>query len=166
MNTIDGKLLCCRVTAAVAFVTCFGLDRAIAQKQEAFVEQASARLQKLIKSANADGYVYEGDRVSMGGAYLKREEKDWFAMATIKLDEGRSYRIIAVGDNDALDVDLRIVGEAKVLAADTSQDPEAVVHYRPVRTGQYIIQLRLYQSRQHVSCFCMYMVLVKTEKGK
>lgn len=69
------------------------------------------------------------------------------------LDPKKQYRIIASGDNDTEDLDLRIVDPAgEVVDKDTTTSRNAEVTFRPVRQQDYVIELRLYESKDNSVC--------------
>src|ERR1700686_3957271 len=99
------KLLCglCLAMAAV-----LATEGRVSAQQGIFVSQASARLSKLVDKGNEDGYSLQNDSFSIGGGWLKQSQTKWVGLYTVQLTEGKKYRFLASGDNDAKDVDLRL----------------------------------------------------------
>ena len=61
---------------------------------------------------------------------------------------GRCYSIAAVGDSKVVDLDLRLFApsrDATLLASDVSRGRDAVVKICPQRSGQYLLDVRMYQ---------------------
>lgn len=139
-----------------------GADRAAAQtKQGVYLTQASIRLAKLIDAGNGDGYALVNNKFSLGGGWLKKSE-DWTTLYSVNLTGGKNYRVIASGDDDAKDVDLRIL-DAKMqqVALDDSTAVDAVINFTPKATGKYTVQIRLYDSKGNVDSLCISALLVK-----
>jgi hypothetical protein len=138
-------------------------QRASAQQgQGVYVTQASARLTKLINSANKAKYKLSDNSFSIGGGWLKQSKTAWVPLFTVELKAGREYRFLAAGDNDARDVDLDIRDpDGTTVAVDDKTDPEAVVNYRPTNSGIYTVRLRLYESQDNLPCVCLAIMMVK-----
>jgi hypothetical protein len=136
-------------------------SRADAQKgQGKYVTQTAERLARLVNEANGDGYKLANNKFSIGGGWLK-QGKEFVALYTIPMEEGRKYRVIAAGDNDATDVDVEVL-DAKtkdVLKKDVKTDPEAVVDFTAPGSGRYLVRVRVYASRNDVPCVCMAIVM-------
>lgn len=129
--------------------------------QGPYLAQASTRLIRLVGRGNADGYKLQNNSFSIGGGWLIKGN-DWVPLFTLHMEEGRDYRCLAAGDNDARDVDLQVVDpNGQVVAEDTGGDPEAVVTYRPKATGKHLIRLRLYASEKNQPCVCLGLVMGK-----
>jgi len=138
-----------------------GASSANAQ-QGVFITQASARLSKLVDKGNTDGYSLQSNSFSIGGGWLKKGDA-WVSCYTVQLTAGKQYRFLASGDNDAKDVDLRVTdlkGE-KEFAADVDTAADAVVNFTPKVTGRYLVQIRLYSSRENVDAVCLSVVMGK-----
>jgi len=132
-----------------------------AQGQGKFVTQATQRLAKLIGEANNDGFKLANNKFSMGGGWI-RKSTDWTNLYTIPMERGKSYRILAAGDDDARDVDVQVLDQGgKVLESDTKRDPEAVVNFRPDASARYLIRVRLFASREDAPCVCLAIVMEK-----
>jgi hypothetical protein len=149
---------------ALATVLCLG-NRAHAQQgQGIYIEQASARLDKLVESANKTGYFLPNDAFSIAGSWVKQDKKVWVPLVTVRLTAGKEYRFLATGDNDARDVDLDIQdADGKTVAIDDDVNPAALVNFTPTRSGDFTIRVRLYESRDDLPCMCLAIMLVKKE---
>ena len=104
-NLVSSRLaigLCVAIVASL-----IAENRACAQ-QGGYITQAAARLSKLVDKGNADGYSLQNNSFSIGGGWLKKGE-EWVSIYTVQLTAGKQYRFLASGDNDAKDVDLRIM---------------------------------------------------------
>jgi hypothetical protein len=132
-------------------------------KQGQYVTEAAALLSKLVDASNKQGYKLWDDSFSAGGGWLKQSQSKWVPLFTISLQQGVSYRMLAAGDADAKDVDLQIVDvkTGKVVAEDSSTEPDAIVDFTPKATRTYEIRVRLYASERNVPCFCLALVLRK-----
>jgi hypothetical protein len=137
-----------------------GAGRASAQ-QGVFITQASARLAKLVDQGNKDGYQLENNRFSLGGGWLKKGD-DWVSIYSVHLTADKAYRFLASGDNDAMDVDLRVLDrDNKVVALDDGTEADAVVNFTPKVAGKYFVQIRLYSSRKDFDAVCISALMVK-----
>jgi hypothetical protein len=144
-------------------VSVLGLaGRADAQKgQGSFLTQASERLAGMINKSNGAGYMLANNKFSIGGGWLK-QGKEWVSLFTINLEEGKDYRFLAAGDNDAMDVDLQVVDPAMtVVAKDTKRDATAEVDYKPAKTLRYLVQVRVFESRNNLPSLTLATVMVK-----
>jgi len=75
-------------------------------------------------------------------------------------DPNQEYRVIAAGDNDCKDLDVRVrVRGSDEVASDTGAAPEAEVSFRPTRRQDYVIEFRLYHSDDN--CICIGALLHK-----
>lgn len=142
-----------------------GADRASAQ-QGVYVSQAAARLTKLIDDGNKAKFSLQDNSFSIGGGWLKQSTTTWVPLFTVQLTEGKSYRFLAAGDNDAKDVDLEVIDEkGKIVASDTATNAEAIVDYNPTVSGRYLVRIRLYDSvaenNTKVPCVCLGIVMSK-----
>ena len=150
-----------------AFVACIAAliapRQASAQNgQGVFITQAASRLSKLVDKANGEKYSLQSNNFSIGGSWLKKD-KAWISIYTVQLQQGKQYRFLAAGDDDAKDVDIRIMdlkGE-KEFAVDDRDDPEAVVNFSPKTSGRYLVQIRLFASRQDYDAVCLSVVMQK-----
>jgi hypothetical protein len=132
------------------------------EKQGPYIAQASQRLIKLIDKANGEGYKLQDNKLSIGGGWMKQGNENWVTLYTIGLEKGTAYRILAAGDGDAQDVDVQIVdANGKTVAADTKNDPDAVVDFTPTVSQQYQVRIRLYASRENLPCVCLGIVMSK-----
>ena len=147
---------------ALAATLAFGSMSRAQEGQGRFVTQASARLVKLINSANAGGFNLADNSFSIGGGWLKQSQANWVPMFTVELQAGKQYRFLAAGDADAKDVDLEIQdANGRSVAVDDAVNPEAVITYTPANAGRYLVRIRLYDSRENYPCVCMAIVLQK-----
>ena len=131
-------------------------------QQGVYVTQAAARLSKLVDKANKDGYELQDNSFSIGGGWLKKSN-DWVGIYSVQLTEGQQYRFLASGDNDAKDVDLRIMdlkGKTQY-AADVDVAADAIVNFTPKASGRYLVQLRLFDSQGDVPAVCLSVVMQK-----
>ena len=78
-------------------------------KQGKYISQASAHLAKLVDAGNADGFSLHNNSFSLGGGWLKKSQDGWVAIYSVNLKAGKKYRFLATGDDDAKDVDLRVL---------------------------------------------------------
>jgi hypothetical protein len=150
------------VLGALASVLALPAATPAQEGQGKYVAEASVRLTRLITTANKDGFKLQEDAFSFGGAWLKQGKKNWVTLYTVDLQEGMSYRFIAAGDDDALDVDLEVQdADGNVVARDVKTDPTAVVDYSPKTAGKYSVRIRLFESTNNVPCFCSAIMLSK-----
>jgi hypothetical protein len=153
------------VAAVVVGLLCAG--QAAAQGSVAtYTKEAMDDLIPLLNKASKDGFTMEPRTTTIFGGWLPKGSKTgneaWIPVLTLKsLDPNKQYRIVASGDNDTVDLDLRIVdpSNGKVVAQDTTVLRDAEVTFRPARQQDYVIQLRLYDSRDN--CVCLGAILRK-----
>lgn len=156
------RLMLAFVTLVLAFATSQAQAQEEEKSQGPYVTQATQRLVKLIAKANADGYLLTNNSFSIGGGWIKYDPKNWVSLYSVKLVQGRSYRFVAAGDNDAKDVDIQIVDRnGKEVAVDEETNAEALVRFDPQETGEYMVRIRLYDSRNNLPCVCLAVVLMK-----
>jgi hypothetical protein len=63
---------------------------------------------------------------------------------SVRLEQGRSYRILGACDTSCRDVDLFLVGpDGSQLASDLLLDDYPVVAFSPSRTGRYTVRLSM-----------------------
>ncbi len=131
--------------------------------QGKYLTEASARLGKLIGTANQAGYVFYNNQFSVGGGWLQQGENNWVNLYTVTLQAGKNYRIMAAGDFDAKDVDLQIADLKATKAFKTDEDTasEAVIDFTPNVTQRYLVRVRLYDSNQNLPCMCLAIVMVQ-----
>lgn len=129
-------------------------------QQGKYVNSSAARLVKMIDAANDNGYKLQSDGFSVGGAWLKQGKDHWVPVFTKTFKRGTNYRLIAVGDMDARDVDIQVLDSTgRVVASDTATSPEAIVNFTPTENGNYTIRLRLYASKNNVPSMCLAIVM-------
>jgi hypothetical protein len=153
------------VTAAAIVVLFQGGPVAAQGSVATYSKEAMDDLVGLLKKATKDGFVMEPGTTTMFGGWLSRGRgqgnERWVPMLVLtNLDPKYQYRIIAAGDNDTKDLDLRIVDpDGKVVVADTTTFRDAEVTFRPARRQNYTIELRLYDSNDN--CVCLGAILRK-----
>lgn len=134
---------------------------AAVEEQGKYVNSASARLVKLVNVGNKDGFKLANDTFSIGGGWLRRSTK-WTALYYINLVANKEYRVIAVGDMDAKDVDVRILDEwNNPIASDTLASPEAIVTFRPRSSGQHGVWIRVFDSIDSQPAVCISTVMIR-----
>lgn len=141
-----------------------GVQRAQAQDgQGKYVTESTIALIKLIDAGNKDGFSLPDNAFSLGGGWLKKDQKTWVPLFTVELKEGKNYRFLAAGDADAKDVDIQVVHaeSGKVVAEDDATAATAKVDYSPPLTGRYIVRIRLYESANNDPCVCLAVVMSK-----
>jgi len=149
---IGGSLMSARPAAAQGDVATYS-------------KEAMDDLIGLLKKASKEGYKMEPSTTTMFGGWLPKGQatgnERWIPMLILKnMDPNKQYRIIAAGDNDTKDLDLRIVDPAgNIVAKDTTVLRDAEVTFRPTRKQDYTIELRLYDSRDN--CVCLGAILQK-----
>jgi hypothetical protein len=130
-----------------------------------YSKEAMEDLGNLLKKASKDGFAMETKTTTIFGGWLPKGSKSgkepWVPILILNgLDPNKTYRIVAAGDNDAKDLDLRIVDpDGKVVVTDESVQRNSEVTFRPTRRQNYTIQLRLYDSGDN--CICVGAVLAK-----
>jgi hypothetical protein len=141
-------------------------ERATAQmKQGKYVTQASARLAKLIDAGNTDGYSLHNNSFSLGGGWLKKNQDAWVPIYSVNLTAGKKYRFLASGDDDAKDVDLRVIDpKGNQVAIDEGTAVDAVVDFTPKVSGKYKVEIRLYDSKGDDDCVCISAMMVMKTK--
>jgi len=157
------KRLC--LFAALAICLLIGFNTTLHAQdsgQGKYVNSASARLVKLINTANGDGYKLANNSFSIGGGWLKQTGTEWVTLYTTVLSKGTDYRLIAAGDMDAKDVDLQILDDrGNVVASDTATSPEAIVNFRPSATARYTVRIRLFASAGNAPCVCLSILMTR-----
>lgn len=107
---------------------------------------------KVLQQKGNFGYA-EG--ASMVGVLLQPSQK---YTLTRRFQKGIAYAIVAGGDEDVKDLDLRILdASGKMVVSDTNVDRMAVIDWIPNATGEYQVQLDLYQATR--DSFCAFTVL-------
>ena len=131
----------------------------------AFGKEAMDSLGHMLDKAARDGYTMEARTTTMFGCWMPKGEKTgnepWLSVLTLtKASPNKTYRIIAAGDNDTIDLDLRVLDPSgAVVIEDNLITRETEVTFRPTREQDYTIQLRLYHSRDN--CVCIGGILTK-----
>ena len=135
------------------------------QSIAAYGKEAMESLGHLLDKGARDGYKMEARTTTIFGCWMPKGEKSgnepWVSvLIATKLSPNKAYRIIAAGDNDTIDLDLRILDPSgAVVVEDNLITREPEVTFRPTREQDYTIQLRLYHSRDN--CVCMGSILTK-----
>jgi hypothetical protein len=139
---------------------------ALAQRSVAtYTKEAIDSLSHLLDKAAKDGFTMEARTTTMFGGWMpvgkKTGSEQWVSiLVATKLDPDRQYRVIAAGDNDTIDLDLRILDPSgAVVVEDNAVTREPAVTFRPTRRQDYTIQMRLYDSRDN--CVCIGAILTK-----
>jgi hypothetical protein len=160
---LRGRVVLGACLAGMAILLASASEAGAQKGQGQYVTQASQRLAGLISKANDDGYKLANNKFSLGGGWLK-QGKEWVNLFTITLDQGKEYRILAAGDNDAMDVDVQVVDPDNInnaLASDTARSSEAVVNFRPNNSKRYLVRVRLYASQENRPAVCLGIVMGK-----
>jgi hypothetical protein len=129
-----------------------------AQGVATYSKEAMDDLATLLKKATKDGYSMQPGTTTIFGGWLKKGQakgnEAWVPLITMQnLDPNKSYRVIAAGDNDTIDLDLRVLDpDGKVVAIDTTELRDAEVTFRPTRRQNYTIEMRLYNSKDNCMC--------------
>ncbi len=102
-------------------------------------------------------YGYDDDGISLVGTYMQPYE---YYSLTKFFDQKESYIIIAAGDEDATDVDLRILNaNSEVIAEDNETDRIAIVEFTPRLGADFMIEVELYDA--NVASFVSFIILRK-----
>ena len=155
------SLVIAAVVAAVLPASPVFAQRSIA----AYGKEAMESMGHLLDKAARDGFTMEARTTTMFGCWMPKGEKTgkepWLSVLTLtKGSPNKTYRIIAAGDNDTIDLDLRILDpQGNVVVEDNLVTRETEVTFRPTREQDYTIQLRLYHSRDN--CVCIGGILTK-----
>ncbi len=135
----------CLFTVAVMVLSQLLASSAHAQwAEDQYVEQSLTGCFDL-----ADWFVENGDHgyapgVSLVGSFMNPGERFSFEL---QLTDSTRYVIIAAGDEDANDVDLRIMdNKGRVITEDTSTDPDAIIEFRSGRGGTHTVEVELYSA--------------------
>ena len=142
------------VVAAVAPASPVFAQRSIAT----YGKEAMESLGRMFDKAAKDGFAMEPRTTTMFGGWMPKGDKtgneQWISVLTMtKASPNKTYRIIAAGDNDTLDLDLRILDPTgAVVVEDNLITRETEVTFRPARDQDYTIQMRLYHSRDNCVC--------------
>lgn len=131
------------------------LERATAK----YSMQAMANLDALIKVENRLGYYFARNSLVLGGTWMDKSNK-YTGVLSFTTEPGRTYVIVAAGDNDARDLDLRITDrQGNVIKQDGATDATARVQFTLRNAREIVIQVRLYDSRDSLPCFCAFAML-------
>jgi hypothetical protein len=130
-----------------------------------YSKEAMGNLAPLLEKAARDGFKLEANTTTVFGGWLPQGRgqgnERWVPILIMHdVDPNAQYRVIAAGDNDTKDLDLRIVDPAgKVVVQDVAVAREAEVTFQPQRRQDYVIQLRLFDSTDN--CVCIGSILKK-----
>jgi hypothetical protein len=159
------KVLQCLVAAVIGFCLLQGGPVAAQKAVATYSKEAMNNLSLLLDKAARDGYSMEPSTTTVFGGWLPRGRAQgnerWVPMLIMKeLDPNRLYRVIAAGDNDTKDLDIRIKDPTgKIVAVDDAVARDAEVSFRPARRQDYTIEMRLYDSTDN--CVCIGAILRK-----
>jgi hypothetical protein len=129
--------------------------------QGKYLTQASKRLAELIGQGNDAGYMLANNKFSVGGGWLKQSKEDWVKLFTIGLEAGKKYRFLAAGDDDALDVDIKISDkDGNVVGKDASTAKTAEVDVKIKKSDRYLVEVRLYKSNKNRPSLTLATVMV------
>ena len=152
--------------AAAAMAVCLlNAGTVAAQGVATYSKEAIDDLANLLNKAEKDGFKMAARTTTMFGGWLPKGQKQgtepWVPMLTVRnLDPMKTYRVVAAGDNDSRDLDLRIVDPTgKIVTQDVTVLRNAEVTFTPTRQQDYVIEVRLYDSRDN--CFCIGGILNK-----
>jgi hypothetical protein len=150
-----GRLAIFWIVIGLCFPEC--ASRADSDATNAMIQAVSGVAETARKIQDKTRYGYD-DNISLLGAYLKTDAS---VTLTKQLKKGDRYALLGSGDEDAQDVDISINdSNNERVAADTDNDPKAVVEFEPKQTGKYTIILKLHKSRKNAS-FCALAILRK-----
>ena len=108
-----------------------------------YMQQAVTGVLASASSANLLGdYRLVEDQASMAGAYIEVGDS---ATMHVQMEAGVDYAFLGVGDDDVIDLDLRVVGpDGQVVAEDVDSNPRPVLELTPESSGIYDVRLQLY----------------------
>lgn len=138
------SLSCC----TVAFILGAGLTAAPGEAQTRYHDQVRFQL-NLVKTF-AESIGWEQTHEYHIGA-LDDDETDAF---TSTFREGWEYRIVSLCDVDCSDIDLYLRDDDDdEIDSDTGVDDAPIIESRPRWTGQYTVQVRMYECKQEPCYF-------------
>lgn len=101
--------------------------------------------------SNNQNYVFEHHAAIFGG--LVSEDNN--ISMTYNLQEGRTYKLFVFGDEDAVDLDIKIYDEDDTeLASDVSVGETAYLDFTPDQDGIYRVEAINYESEANVFLLC------------
>jgi hypothetical protein len=157
-----------RLFASEKDFPCFCLGVTLAKSNNAavkggkFIVEAAKRLSRLVDDGRKAGYKLPLNGLALVGGWLRQGENNWVDFYNVSVDEGKTYRFLAAGDDDAIDLDLRVLsGNGRVVAEDVALEPEAAVQHRAAATERCPMRLRLYASDRNHPCVCLAVVMAK-----
>ncbi|HJL17054.1 MAG TPA: hypothetical protein RMH99_15420, partial [Sandaracinaceae bacterium LLY-WYZ-13_1] len=121
----------------------FGQEPATSQVQVAQMDgETQSRLSSLDQQMNQQGYSRVGDPA--GIVLDGREPRDF----QLNLREGECYAFATLGGPGAVDTDVFLNDQSGTrIQADTRRDRDAMVQYCAPATGNYALQVRMYQGQ-------------------
>jgi len=146
------------VLALSTLVTLGGTLQAQQAATATYSSEAMQNLVPLLQRGDNAGFRMEPATSRLFGGWLPRGNnagnERWVPMLVMRdLEPANEYFVIAAGDNDAVDLDVRVLDPTgKVVGADSTTDKEAYVVFRPTRRQNYVIEMRLYNSRDNCVC--------------
>ena len=91
---------------------------------------------------------------------LGRMDQSTNSSWTVMLEEGRTYKIVGVCDNDCSDLDLEVTQGGTVVGTDILPDDVPIVTFRATATGSYSIKVMM-ETCSSEPCYWGIVVLVK-----
>jgi hypothetical protein len=153
------------VIAAVA-AALLHASPAFAQRSIAtYGQEAMVSLGHLLDKGAREGYSMEPRTTRIFGGWMPKGQKtgneQWQSVLTLtSANPNKIYRIIAAGDNDTYDLDLRVLDPSgAIVVQDNLITREPEVTFRPTREQDYTIQFRLWHSRDN--CVCIGAILTR-----
>jgi hypothetical protein len=159
------KMLRFLVVAAIAACFLYGEPTAAQRSIATYGKEAMDSLGHLLDKAAKDGFEMQPRTTTVFGGWLpkgnKTGQEQWISILIMNnADPAKQYRIIGAGDNDTIDLDIRILDpQGAVVAEDKAITREPAVTFRPTRQQNYTIQMRMYDSRD--ACMCIGAILAK-----
>lgn len=103
-------------------------------------------------------YGFYGEGYCVLGTFLRARD---YADTVVVLNQGQRYMFIAGGDENARDLDIKVLNSSgREMAKDTQPGTSPVLRFTPTQTGRYAVRMKL-QSGYRMS-FC---TLVLLERG-
>lgn len=134
---------------AAAFLALTQIATQTAQAQDAAKYEAQVRVQldAVAEVAAENGYEQTHDYV------IDRLDGDGEDSFTLTLEEGVTYTIASVCDEDCSDVDIRLYDENEnLIDADESADDVPITEVTPAWTGEFTITVHMYECKRE-PCF-------------
>ena len=132
-----------RVAALVVGALIFGASSHAARAADTTKQALQQARERMIAGATAlhtKSYAYDGV-TPFSLAFVDRKGA---ASITTPLDAGTDYAFVAVGDDDATDVDVIVKDSAgRIVAQDVDEQEVAAAPFTPGKSGKYTVTLRL-----------------------